>query len=63
MIRDYYGGEYEDGRLRVVALMMEAVQTSETSVNSHRPTRHYNPQDSHLRPYSVDKPKYDICFI
>jgi hypothetical protein len=30
------------------ALMMEAVQTSETSVNSHQSTRRYNPEDSHL---------------
>jgi hypothetical protein len=31
------------------ALMMEAVQTSETSVNSYQPTRYYNPEDGHLR--------------
>jgi hypothetical protein len=29
--------------------MMEAVQTSETSVNSYQSTRRYNPEDSHLR--------------
>jgi hypothetical protein len=29
--------------------MMEAVQTSEKSVNSYRSTRRYNPEDSHLR--------------
>jgi hypothetical protein len=28
---------------------MEAVQTSETSVNSYQSTRRYNPEDSHLR--------------
>jgi hypothetical protein len=32
-----------------IALMMEAVQTSETSVNSYQSTRRYNPEDSHLR--------------
>jgi hypothetical protein len=26
--------------------MMEAVQTSETQVNSYQSTRHYNPEDS-----------------
>jgi hypothetical protein len=30
------------------ALMMEAVQTSETLVNSYQSTRRYNPEDSHL---------------
>jgi hypothetical protein len=33
----------------LIALMMEAVQTSETSVNSYQSTRRYNPQDGHLR--------------
>jgi hypothetical protein len=28
---------------------MEAVQTSETSVNSYQSARRYNPEDSHLR--------------
>jgi hypothetical protein len=28
--------------------MLEAVQTSETSVNAHQSTRRYNPEDSHL---------------
>jgi hypothetical protein len=32
----------------VVTLMMAAVQTSETLVNSYHTTRHYNPEDSHL---------------
>jgi hypothetical protein len=31
-----------------IALMMEAVQTSETLVNSYQSTRRYNPEDSHL---------------
>jgi hypothetical protein len=31
-----------------ITLMMEAVQTSETLVNSYQPTWCYNPEDSHL---------------
>jgi hypothetical protein len=31
-----------------IALMMEAVSTSETSVNFYQTTRRYNPEDSHL---------------
>jgi hypothetical protein len=30
-------------------LMMEVVQTSETSANLHQSTRRYNPADSHLQ--------------
>jgi hypothetical protein len=33
----------------MIALTMEAVQTSETLVNSHQSTRRYNPEDSHLQ--------------
>jgi hypothetical protein len=33
--------------MAVFALMMEAIQTSETLVNSYQPTRRYNPEDSH----------------
>jgi hypothetical protein len=36
------------GKLQLIALMMEAVQTAETSVNSYQSTRRYNPEDSHL---------------
>jgi hypothetical protein len=32
-----------------IALMMEAAWTSETLVNSHKSTRRYNPEDSHLQ--------------
>jgi hypothetical protein len=32
-----------------IALMMEAVQTSETSVNIHQTTRRNNPKYRHLR--------------
>jgi hypothetical protein len=33
---------------RLIALMMEAIQTYETLVNSYQSTRRYNPEDSHL---------------
>jgi hypothetical protein len=32
----------------LIALVMEAVQTSETLVNLHQSTRRCNPEDSHL---------------
>jgi hypothetical protein len=32
----------------LIALMMEAVQTSETSLHSYQSTRRYNPEDNHL---------------
>jgi hypothetical protein len=32
----------------IIALMMEAVRTSETSVNIYLTTRHYIPEDSEL---------------
>jgi hypothetical protein len=32
----------------VVALMMEAATTSETSIGFYQTTRRYNPEDSHL---------------
>jgi hypothetical protein len=41
----------------LIALMMEAVQTSETSVNSYRSTRRYNPEDSHLRTHRCEDVK------
>jgi hypothetical protein len=34
--------------LVVIALIMEAVQTSEMLVNSYQSTLHYNPEDSQL---------------
>jgi hypothetical protein len=34
--------------LNLIALMMEAARTSETSVNFYQTTRRYNPEDSHL---------------
>jgi hypothetical protein len=58
-----HGGEYEDGcllgcsavylvevyQLFRIALMMEAVRSSQTLVNFYQTTRRYNPEDSHLR--------------
>jgi hypothetical protein len=32
----------------IIALMIEAASTSETSVNFYQATRRYNPEDSHL---------------
>jgi hypothetical protein len=36
-------------RAFLIALMMEAAGTSETSINFYQTTRRYNPEDSHLR--------------
>jgi hypothetical protein len=33
----------------IIALIMEAASTSETSVNFYQNTRRYNPDDSHLQ--------------
>jgi hypothetical protein len=33
----------------LIALMMEAASTSETSLNFYQTTRRYNPKDSHLQ--------------
>jgi hypothetical protein len=33
----------------LIALMMEAVRTSETLINSYRTTRRYKPEDSHFQ--------------
>jgi hypothetical protein len=41
-------------RRSLIALMMEAVQTSETQINSYQSTRRYNPEDSHLHGYNLD---------
>jgi hypothetical protein len=51
MTSGFHGGDYEHGCL--LALMMEAVQTTETSVNSYQSTRRYNPEDSHLQRYFI----------
>jgi hypothetical protein len=36
---------------RLMMLMVEAVTTTETSVNSYQSTRRYNPEDSHIHNY------------
>jgi hypothetical protein len=48
-----------------VALMMEAVQTSETLVNSYQSTRRYNAEDSHVLSNIVVLyfPHVPACFI
>jgi hypothetical protein len=43
--------------LAMIALLMEAVSTSETLVNFYRTTRRYNPEDSHLHPIKSSFPK------
>jgi hypothetical protein len=37
------------------ALMMEAIQTSETLVNSYQSTRCYNAEDSHLQEKQLEE--------
>jgi hypothetical protein len=37
----------------LIALMMEAARTSETSANFYQTTRCYNPEDSHLSLHRV----------
>jgi hypothetical protein len=42
-------GKYGYRRFRgLIALLMEAVQTSVTLVNSHQSARRHDPEDSHL---------------
>jgi hypothetical protein len=49
-----HGNKYEDGMLRrvvwyAIRAMMEAVSTSETSINIYQTTQGNIPEDSHLR--------------
>jgi hypothetical protein len=50
---------------RLVALMMEAVQTSETLVKSYQSTRLYNPEDSHLHSHRREdlKSYIDVKYV
>jgi hypothetical protein len=41
----------------LIALMMDAVQTYETLVNSYQSTRSYNPEDSHLHTHGCENLK------
>jgi hypothetical protein len=43
--------------------MMEAARTSETVVNFYHSTRHYNPEDSHLRTHRRENLKSYMCII
>jgi hypothetical protein len=47
----------------VIALMMEAARTSETSVNFYQTTRRYNPEDSHLRTHRRENLKSYLCVV
>jgi hypothetical protein len=49
-----------DGHLQG-ALMMQAANTSETSVNFYQTTRRYNPEDSHFHTRSRENLK--SCFV
>jgi hypothetical protein len=42
--------------------MMEAARTSESLVNFYQTTRHYNPEDSHLRTHRRENLKSFLCF-
>jgi hypothetical protein len=46
--------------IALIALMMEAARTSETSVNFYQTARRYNPEDSHLRTHRRENLKSDI---
>jgi hypothetical protein len=55
MISGSHGGEYEDV---AIALMMEAVSISETSVNFYKTTQHSIPEDSHLHSQQLFSKKF-----
>jgi hypothetical protein len=44
-------------KMAIIALMMEATSTSETSVSFHQTTRRNNPEDSNLQKLSRIKTK------
>jgi hypothetical protein len=46
-----------------ISLMMEAVQTSETLVNSYQSTRRYNPEDSRLRNHRRENLKSYLIIV
>jgi hypothetical protein len=50
----------------VVALMMEAASTCETSINFYQTTQRNNPEDSHLnsrRRENLRSHQFSICFV
>jgi hypothetical protein len=50
------------GAFLIIALMMEAVSFSETSVNFYATTRRYNPEDSHLRSHRRENLKSYLIY-
>jgi hypothetical protein len=44
----------------IIALIMEAARTSETSVNYYQTTQRYNPEDSHLRTHRRENLKSSL---
>jgi hypothetical protein len=46
----------------MIALMMEAASTSETSVNFYQTTRHNNPEVNHLLTHRRDTTTYSLVF-
>jgi hypothetical protein len=47
----------------VIALMMEAASTSETSVNVFQTTRRYNPEDSHLHTRRLENLRFHLALL
>jgi hypothetical protein len=47
----------------IIALMMEAVSTSETSVNFYQATWHNIPEDSHLNLNDLLSLHFDCCIL
>jgi hypothetical protein len=47
----------------LITLMMEAVQTSEMSVNSYQSTLCYNPEDSRLHFSDLESFVYTVIYI
>jgi hypothetical protein len=45
----------------IIALIMEAARTSETSVNFYQTTRRYNPEDNH--PYTRRRESLKSYFV
>jgi hypothetical protein len=42
---------------------MEALQTSETLVNSYQSTRRYNPKDSHLQQNILNDVRFEVFTV
>jgi hypothetical protein len=48
------------GALYIIALMMEAASTSETSVNFYQTTQRYNPEGSHFHTRRRENLKFHL---